>query len=92
MAVAAATMFSAGAALTLIALVLPHGEGPDPVSDVITSAVALLCGFGVLKAGPRLRARHFHVLLDVDNVKVVNESPVLFAPPGGRLRRSANRT
>ena len=70
MSVAAAIMFAAGAALTLVALVLPHGEGPDPVSDAITSGVALLCAAVVLKAGPRMRVWHFHVLLQVGNLLI----------------------
>ena len=70
MSVAAAIMFAAGAGLTLVALVLPHGDGPDPVSDAITSAVALLCAVVVLKAGPRLRVWHFHVLLQLGNLLI----------------------
>ena len=70
MSVAASIMFAAGAALTLVALVLPHGEGPDPVSDAITSGVALLCAAAVLKAGPRMRVWHFHVLLQVGNLLI----------------------
>jgi diguanylate cyclase (GGDEF)-like protein len=70
MSVAAAIMFAAGAALTLVALVLPHGNGPDPVSDAITSIVALLCAAAVLKAGPRMRVWHFHVLLQVGSLLI----------------------
>ena len=67
MSVAAATMFAAGAALTLVALVLPHGVGPDPVSDAITSAAGLVCAAAVLRAGSRMRVWHFHVLLQIGN-------------------------
>src|SRR5919106_3615868 len=70
MSVAAAIMFTAAAVLTLVALVLPHGEGPDPVSEVVTSGVALLCAAAVLKAGPRMRVWHFHVLLQVGNLLI----------------------
>jgi diguanylate cyclase (GGDEF)-like protein len=70
MSVAAAIMFAAGAALTLVALVLPHGNGPDPVSDAIASAVALVCAMAVLKASPRLRVWHFHVLLQLGNLLI----------------------
>jgi len=70
MTIAAAVMFTAGAGISLVALVLPNGDEPDPVSDTITSLAALVCAGVVLKAGPRLRQRHFHALLQIGNLLI----------------------
>jgi len=70
MAFAGATMFVSAAVLTIIALVLPHRPGPDPVADLITSAVALACGGVLIAARNHLRVWFFHVLVQLGNVLI----------------------
>lgn len=70
MAFAGATMFVSAAVLTIVALVLPHRPGPDPLVDIVTSAVALACAGLLIAARNRLRMWFFHVLIQIGNVLI----------------------
>ena len=70
MAFAGAMMFASAAVLTIVALVLPHRPGPDPVADLITSAVALACAAALIAARGHLRVWAFHVLVQIGNVLI----------------------
>jgi diguanylate cyclase (GGDEF)-like protein len=70
MAFAGATMFVSAAVLTIVALVLPHRPGPDPIADLITSAVALACAGGLIAVRNHLRTWFFHVLIQIGNVLI----------------------
>ena len=70
MAFAGAMMFVSAAALTIIALVLPHRPGPDPVADLITSGAALACAATLLLLRGHLQVWFFHVLVQIGNVLI----------------------
>ena len=70
MAFAGAMMFVSAAVLTIVALVLPHRPGPDPVADLITSAIALACGGVLIAARDHLRVWFFHVLVQLGNLLI----------------------
>jgi diguanylate cyclase (GGDEF)-like protein len=70
MALAAAILFASGGSITLLALVLPHGRGPDPVADIITSLIAFVFAAGVYLWRARMRVWTFHLLLQIGNLLV----------------------
>ena len=70
MAFAGAMMFVSAAVLTIVALVLPHRPGPDPLVDIVTSAVALACAGLLIAVRNRLRMWFFHVLIQIGNVLI----------------------
>jgi diguanylate cyclase (GGDEF)-like protein len=70
MAFAGAMMFVSAAALTVVALVLPHRPGPDPVADIITSAIALVCAGVLMAARNHLKVWFFHGLVQIGNVLI----------------------
>jgi len=70
MAFAGAMMFVSAAVLTIVALVLPHRPGPDPVADLIASAIALACAGVLIAARNHLRVWFFHVLVQLGNVLI----------------------
>ena len=63
-------MFVSAAVLTIVALVLPHRPGPDPLVDIITSAVALVCALVLIAVRNHLRMWFFHVLIQIGNVLI----------------------
>ena len=63
-------MFVSAAVLTIVALVLPHRPGPDPLVDIVTSAVALACAGLLIAVRNRLRMWFFHVLIQIGNVLI----------------------
>lgn len=70
MASAGALLFASGAVLSLVALVLPHRPGPDPVSDIITSAAALLCAGALWRYGGRAPMWFFHAMVQTANLLI----------------------
>ena len=70
MAFAGAMMFVSAAVLTIVALVLPHQPGPDPLTDVIMSAFALACAGLLIAIRNRLRVWFFHVLVQFGNLLI----------------------
>ena len=70
MAFAGAMMFVSAAVLTIVGLILPHRPGPDPVADLISSAIALVCAGVLIAARDRLRVWFFHVLVQIGNLLI----------------------
>jgi len=70
MAFAGAMMFVSAAVLTITALVLPHRPGPDPITDLATSAAALACAAMLLALRGHLRVWFFHVLVQIGNALI----------------------
>jgi diguanylate cyclase (GGDEF)-like protein len=70
MAAAGALLFGAGAALSLVALILPHHPGPDPVSDTITSLIALVCAGALWRYGRKARIWFFHAMVQTGNLLI----------------------
>lgn len=70
MAVAGALLFGAGAALSLVALILPHHPGPDPLSDTITSLVAALLAGVLWRFGRRAPMWFFHAMVQTGNLLI----------------------
>lgn len=70
MATAGALLFASGAAISVAALILPHHPGPDPVSDILTSIIALLCAAALWRYGSRAKMWFFHAILQTANTLI----------------------